>query len=106
MLTLHHTEARLPPPLELISAADAAVLRDLRDLNGLTEEETANLALLLAGEKEETQILLFEHQRSHYQIIARLRELGLKVRREHLNFQRYNKENNADLRTVILISRK
>lgn len=90
-------------PLDLLDAAVIEILKNLRDLNGLTDEDINNVALVLTGKSNECRVMLFEHQKNHYDVIDRLKELGLKVNREHINVQKYNKDNNTDLKTILVI---
>ncbi len=93
-------------PFDLLDNGTVKKLKDLRDLNGLTDEDIGEIALVLIGESADCRVRLFEHQKNHYDVIDRLKELGLKVNREHVNLQRYNKEHKTDLKTVLVIAKK
>lgn len=93
-------------PVELLDTEVANVLRELRRQNGLTEQDISKIAEVLLGLAENYRVMLYEHQKNHYDVIDRLKKLGLKVNREHANFQQHNKEHKTDLKTILIITKK
>ncbi|MCX6779192.1 MAG: hypothetical protein NTU97_03100 [Candidatus Magasanikbacteria bacterium] len=100
------TDREFSNPLDLLETPVADKLKNLRDSNGLTDEDINSIALVLVGHNANCRVLLYEHQKDHHDIIDRLKELGLKVNREHINLQQYNLEHKTDLKTVLVISKK
>src|SRR3989339_559636 len=88
-----------PAPLEMIDLELAEKLKKLQDLNGLTDDDIDNLALVLAGENEECKIQLFEHQKNHREVLERLEKIGLKIRREKVN--KYEEGQSANLKIIL-----
>lgn len=90
-------------PLEMIDLESAEKLKKLRDLNGLTNDDIDNLALVLAGEIEECKIQLFEHQKNHREVLERLEKMGLKTKREKVN--KYGEGQSPNLKMILRVTK-
>jgi len=102
----HNFDDRGRTTIDLLTLETADALKSLKSLNGLTDGDLDKIAAVILNQTKTCQIQLFEHQKKHYEIIEQLREMELKVAREHLNFQKFNKEHGARLKTILNISKK